>query len=96
MLIKSISQELSHEKKPNRSIFFLGDSFGKPLFIGHVVVSKKEDMKIMHNHFKVAADFIEKHSTIYIFNRAQNTANVNLLKELAHKYKDYKFENLNI
>lgn len=96
MLIKSISQNSELKKEELKSNFFLGDNFGTPLFIGHTVVENKDDIKIMHNHFKVASSFIQKNTTIYIFNRSKNTANFNILKELTNKYKEYKFENLNI
>jgi len=96
MLIKGMSENIESKKRNEKSNFFLGKNFGNPLFIGHIVVGEKDDVQIIHNHFKVAESFISKDSTIFIFNRAKNTANVNFLKDLGKKYKDYNFENLNI
>ena len=93
MLVKSIS---SNNDKDNKSHFFLGENFGKPFFIGHVLVENKDDIKLMYKHFDIAGSFLEENSNIYIFNKSKNTANVNILKELSQKFKKYSFENLNI
>ncbi len=96
ILIKSINYHKEQTQAQRKSHFFLGENFGTPLFIGHSVISKKDDIKQMYHHFDVAKPFINKDATIYIFNRSQNTAKINILKELQTKYKNYTFENLNI
>ena len=96
MLIKTISQKNETESSSSKSDFFMGNNFGNPLFIAHIVVTKKDDITLMHNHLNIASSLIKKDSTVYVFNRSKNTANVNILKELSAKYKQYNFENLNI
>lgn len=95
ILIKSISNK-TDEHKHRKSNFFLGENFGSPLFIGHVKFANKNDLELIYEHFKVAQSFLTENSTIYIYNRSKNTANVNILKELSKKLKQYNFENLNI
>jgi len=93
MLIKSISDET---KTKSKSHFFLGENFGNPFFIGHVLFDNKDSINIIYDHFKAASSFINENDTIYIFNKSKNTANINILKELSQKFKHLKFENLNI
>ena len=93
MLVKSLANE---EKVDKKSHFFLGENFGKPFFIGHVLVDNKDDIKLMYNHFELASSFLHPDAMIYIFNKSKNTANTNILKILGQKFKDYSFENLNI
>ena len=95
MLIKTITKNATNNES-NKSNFFLGENFGTPLFIGHLKVTEKSDVKIMYDQMKIAISIIKENSTIYIFNRAKNTANINILKELTNKYKNYTFKNLNI
>lgn len=97
LLTKSIAAKDSQSK--SSSNFFLAENFGNPFFLGHSVISTKEDLKNMHKHIELARPLFngnEDAIEVYIFNRSKNTANTNVLKELSHKYKDIKFENLNI
>jgi hypothetical protein len=95
LLTKSIASK-DHQSE-SKSNFFLAENFGNPFFLGHSVIQSKEDLKNMHNHIELAKPlFNETNIKIYIFNRSKNTANTNILKELSHKYRDIKFENLNI
>ena len=95
LLTKSIAAK--DEQIKSNSNFFLAENFGNPFFLGHSVVSSKEDLKNMHKHIELAKPlFNEVDVEVYIFNRSKNTAHVNILKELSHKYRDIKFENLNI
>lgn len=92
MLLKN----LSHKTENNLSNFYLGENFGETIFIAHTVVEKRADLQNMHNQISLAKPMIEENKTIFIFNRSKNTANINLLKELSTKYKNFNFENLNI
>jgi len=96
MLLKTISQTKEESRKPEKSNFFLGDSFGNPLFIGHAVVKNKDDIKTVYNHFQIATPLIQKKAINYLFNRSKNTANINVLQELAKKFPEWEFKNLNI
>ena len=93
ILIKSLENQTQPLQKNH---FFLGDNFGKPLFIGHAVIKTKDDIKNIYEHIKISKDFINEDSQVYIFNKSQNTANLNVLKLLSEKYKNIMFENLNI
>lgn len=95
MLVQAIDTQVKNSSF-QKSNFFLGENFGKPIFVGHIQFSQKEDMKALDSHFEMASSFLEANAEIFIFNRAQNTANLNILKELSKKYKDYQFNNLNI
>ncbi|MAX66855.1 MAG: hypothetical protein QF441_07030 [Bacteriovoracaceae bacterium] len=92
ILIKNIANTTNDSK----SNFFLGESFGNPFFIGHTIIQTKEDIANCFNHVEIAAKFIPSDSTIYIFNRAKNTAHTNILKELEKKFNVFQFKNLNI
>lgn len=99
LLTKSIA--VKEQKAESNSNFFLADNFGNPFFLGHTVVSSRDDLKNMHKHIELAKPLFnnnqnENQIEVYIFNRSKNTANVNILKELSHKYREIKFENLNI
>jgi hypothetical protein len=95
LLTKSIAAKA--QQTESSSNFFLAENFGNPFFLGHSVVLSKEDLKNMHKHIELAKPlFNDINIEIYIFNRSKNTANTNILKELSHKYRDIKFENLNI
>lgn len=96
ILLKRIAQneELPPEKR--KSNFFLGQNFGEPIFISHVLVEHKNDLKMSFNHLETAIPLIKNNKTIQIFNRSKNTANINVLKEFTQKYKDLNFEILNI
>jgi hypothetical protein len=96
MLIKSITKNSSQEQRSSKSNFFLGENFGTPLFIGHLKVKDKSDIQTMYDQMNIASPIIKEQSTIYIFNRSKNTANINILKELGKKYQNYTFKNLNI
>lgn len=93
ILIKSLDNQTINDQKNH---FFLGNNFGKPLFLGHAVIKSKEDIKNIYEHIKISENFINENSQIYIFNKSQNTANINVLKILSEKYKNIVFENLNI
>ena len=92
ILLKSLDQE----EEKSKSNFYLSENFGETIFIGHTVVKERADLTQMHSQIVLAKPMIKENSTIYIFNKSKNTANVNLLKELSSRYKEYKFENLNI
>lgn len=96
MLIKSITKNSEEKGNHSNSNFFLGENFGSPLFVGHLKVEQKTDIQTMYKQVDIASSLIQDGSTIYIFNRSKNTANINILKELSKKYKNYNFENLNI
>ncbi len=96
ILLKTISQQKEEHKKPARFNFFLAENFGNPFFIGHIIVEDKDDLKKINKHFEAANSFLKEGATIYIYNKSQNTANTNVLKELSKKYPQYEFENLNI
>lgn len=91
LLVKALDE---NESKAKNSNFFLGENFGSPLFIGHLVVKNKSDIDTLDDHFKLANSFIQETSTIYIFNKSQNTANLNVLEKLTKKYQPIKFKNL--
>lgn len=93
VLIKSI-EKIDLEKQSNN--FFLGENFGNPLFVGHIVFKDKSDLNKLYDQLKISKDFIKEDSLIYIFNKSKNTANMNILKILNEKYKTIKFEILNI
>lgn len=84
------------EQLSSDSSLFIGDSFGKPFFLGHCLILNKDNIKNIYKFFDVAKSALRENSKIFIFNRSKNTANVNLLKELGKKYPKYLFENLNI
>ena len=93
VLIKSLDNKIQSRQKNH---FFLGDNFGKPLFIGHAVIKMKDDIKNLYEHIKISENFLNENSQIYIFNKSQNTANLNVLKLLSEKYRNIHFEILNI
>lgn len=94
ILVKNLTEKMT--KSHHGTSFYLGDNFGKPLFIGHVVISTKTDVEKMYTHLEVAKSLISDDSHVYIFNRSKNTANINILKSLSEKFKDLEFRNLNI
>ena len=90
----ALNKEMDHnEKKVN---FFLGNSFGSPLFVSHTVIESKDDLESMYKGLTTASPIIKEGAHIHIFNKSKNTANINVLKELSQRYKEYKFLNLNI
>lgn len=93
LLVKSLEE---NTEKPNHSNFFLGESFGIPFFIGHCVIQEKSDFKSVHTHFKLSESFIQENSTVFIYNKSKNTANINVLKELKSTYQKLEFKHLNI
>jgi hypothetical protein len=95
LLTKTLSTK--QDSNFSKSNFFLAENFGNPFFVGHTVVKSKEDINIMYKHVELIRPlFQNKEIEIFIFNRSKNTANVNVLKELSHKFKDIHFKNLNI
>jgi hypothetical protein len=92
MLLKTLSQD----QEKSKSNFYLGKNFGATIFIGHTVVRDRSDISQMYNQISLAHPMINEKSTIFVFNKSKNTANINLLKELSSRYKSYNFENLNI
>lgn len=94
MLIKTLSKkEDEHKNRPN---FLIGDNFGSPFFVSHTIITNTNDLKTVEQHLKLAEPLIEERTTIYLLNRSKNTANYNVQKELAKKFKSYSFELLNI
>ena len=93
LLVKAIEENAQKKEVSN---FFLGENFGVPFFVGHVVVKTKQDVDSIHNHFKLAESFIPDRATIYILNRSKNTANLNVQKVLTETYKHLEFKHLNI
>lgn len=95
LLTKTLSTK--QEQGESKSNFFLAENFGNPFFVGHSVIKNKDDFKIMQKHVELILPLFEgKKIEIFIFNRSKNTANVNVLKELSHKFKEINFKNLNI
>ena len=94
ILIKSLSD--STTKSEQKANFYLGESFGRPLFLGHVVIKDKQDFDKTYNHIEIASTLIQQNSQIFIFNRSKNTANINVLKNLSTRFKDFEFKNLNV
>ncbi len=92
MILKSIQ----YSQTPKNSHFFLGESFGEPIFIGHIQVGSKDDLKKLNEHLIIAKSTIKTKNTVFIFNKSKNTANINLLKEFRKLYPDYHFEILNL
>jgi hypothetical protein len=92
MLLKKLSQD----QEKSKSNFYLGENFGSTIFIGHTIVKDRADISQMYNQISLAQPMIKEQSTIFVFNKSKNTANINLLKELSSRYKSYNFENLNI
>lgn len=93
LVVKALEENVERNNKSN---YFLGENFGNPFFIGHVVVENKSDFHTVYSHYQVAQSFIQENSTIYIYNKSKNTANINILKELKAKYPLVEFKNLNI
>ena len=93
LLVRSLEE---NTERTNKSNFFLGESFGIPFFIGHTVIKEKKDFQSIYDHFKISESFIKENSTIYIYNKSQNTANINVLKELKNKFNSIEFKHLNI
>ncbi len=76
VILKSLNQ-----KNQNRNQhFFLGENFGKAIFIGHTVFKNKDDLKKINDHFNIASSMLLENSSIFIFNKSRNTANINILK----------------
>jgi hypothetical protein len=96
VLIKSLTQSTEESQVSQDSNFFLSTSFGNPLFVGHVVVQSKDDIKKMYSHLEIASHLIKENSQVFIFNRSKNTANINIMKSLSEKFKELTFKNLNI
>lgn len=97
VLLESLSENKNSDASPrHQQNYFLGDNFDSKLFIGHVVIKDKKDIKKMYDVISLSSAMVSKDSQILIFNRSKNTANVNILKELSQKYPDILFENLNI
>ena len=96
ILLKRITQNKNLEVENKKSNFFLGQNFGRPLFISHVVINEKRDIDIMYQHIKTALPLIAENSKIHIYNRSKNTANINILKEVSQKFIGHTFQNLNI
>lgn len=92
MILKSIQ----YADTLKNSHFFLGESFGEPIFIAHIQVQQKDDIKKLNEHLIMAKSIIKTKNTVFIFNKAKNTANINLLKEFRKQYPDYHFEILNL
>lgn len=92
-LIKALEKLDQSKQSVN---YFLGENFGNPLFIGHAVIHNKDDIRNVYEHLKISTNFINENSQVYIYNRSQNTANLNVLKLLCEKYPNIIFENLNI
>ena len=89
-------QSLAEKKTVDSSNFFLGESFGKPFFVGHTIIKDKADFKKVFKSLETAKPFIKNGCQIYILNKAKNTAHINVLKELKNKSPDVVFEHLNI
>lgn len=95
LLTKTLSSD--QEKSESKSNFFLAENFGNPFFVGHSVISNKDDLKNMFKHIELGKPlFVDQKIEVFIFNRSKNTANYNVLKELSNKFKDISFKNLNI
>lgn len=95
LLTKSLLDQIEREEKQNNNFFF-SSNFGKPFFIGHSVIKGSQDLKQIHENLKLALPLIPEDSEIFILNKSKNTANINIEKELTQKYKNIKFEHLNI
>lgn len=96
MLLKSLDNQKLKEEEKAQSNFFLGDNFGSPIFLAHIKLIDKKDLNLIKSHFEAAKSFLKDDATIFIFNKSKNSANLNVLKELSQKYKQYQFENLNL
>lgn len=93
ILLKSFEH---HQDKTQKQNFFLGESFGSPLFIGHICYQDKSDLKTVENHFQLANSFLTENDLILVFNKSLNTAKVNILKDLSAKYSQFEFKLLNL
>lgn len=96
VVIENLKITLEQKIEQKKQSFFLGSNFENPFFIGHTVIENKKDINSLYNHLEVAKDILSHDSEIFVFNRSQNTAGINLLKELMAKYPATKFANLNI
>lgn len=89
-LIKAIEEHI----KVARQNFFLGSSFGKPFFISHTVFKEKVDLKNIFEQIEMIQQTIELQESIYIVNKSQMTAGINIEKELKEKFPTFHFEHL--
>lgn len=96
ILLKKIAENKDTEVANKKSNFFLGQNFGRPFFISHVLIKDKKDIEIMYQHIEMANPILQENCIIHIFNRSKNTAHINILKELSHKFQKFSFQNLNI
>ena len=96
VLVEALSTNNEKDDHLSQQNYFLGDNFESKIFIGHLVIKDKKDIKKMNDVIEISKHLLHEKSQIFIFNRSKNTANVNILKELSQKYPDILFENLNI
>lgn len=95
LLTKTLSSNV--EEQVSKSNFFLAENFGNPFFVGHSVITNKDDLKNMFKHIELSTPLFEQGNIeVFIYNRSKNTANYNVLKELSNKFKEINFKNLNI
>lgn len=95
LLTKTLSSK--EDKQISKSNFFLAENFANPFFVGHSVITSKDDLKNMFKHIELSAPLFENGKIeVFIYNRSKKTANYNVLKELSNKFKDISFKNLNI
>jgi len=94
ILVKSLAQQENRSDEANS--FFLGENFGRPFFVGHAVIAEKKDFQKAKSLLETASPFLSEGSQVYILNKSKNTANINVLKELASSRPGVNFEHLNI
>lgn len=96
LLNGALNKNFAIENNEHKSNFYLGDNFGSPFFVGHLIVETKNDFNDLDNQLKLAKPFLNERNHIYLFNKSKNSANYNILKELTAKYPSLIFEHLNI
>jgi hypothetical protein len=91
LLLKTIENNDESNKNHN---FFLTTNFGKSFFIGHIKITNKNDLNLINQHIKLAIPLLKNQNEICIYNRSQNTANINVLKELKSQHPEFEFRHL--
>lgn len=89
-----ILKNLGNESKQSNSNFYLGENFGRTIFLGHSVIENKKDISLINDHLSMALSMVKESKKIFIYNKSKNTANINILKDLSSKYTSYSFQNL--
>ena len=91
--MKSIKSEQNEGNQSSH--FFITESFGKPLFLAHLAIDTKNDIKKIYNQIEIAKTMLtEMANEIFVFNTISTISDQDFVKQLSNRYDNAIFKSI--